>query len=127
MIYVCGAVVLASMVACAAFVGTGWSWPLFVWGVALGLVSGRMLRMLGTYAFFRGGAQSETTARNAEVYRSRSPVVERLLLMVCTGMGIFSAAVGASVGLALATFLLGLGCVLQLVTGAAYRRRYRRT
>jgi hypothetical protein len=120
--YVCGALALLSLVVGAVFVGTGWSWPLLFWGVALGLVAGPLLHAVGAYAFFRD-PRSEVDATNAQVFRSRSRVVNHGLLLICTGMGIFSAALGTSVALALMTVMLGLFTVVQLAAGAAYRRR----
>lgn len=107
--------ILLSAVAYAAYIGTGWSWPLFLWGCALGPVEVFALRRVAGLAM----SVAKLTPEQKDETRRASWERYRPLYVSMTGMSVAAGIISASSqdAFAVAGFtVLGLlGVVLPLL------------
>jgi hypothetical protein len=86
---------IVAVVAVLALVGSGWSWPYFVWGLAAGTLAVALVWGM-TWLGYRGlGASAEEIVRLQAKTRSRYSSVYAGTIVVGAGVGALAARLGS--------------------------------
>jgi hypothetical protein len=82
------AVILGSCTLAAVVAGTGWSWPLFVWGVALGPVAIVLTRFSEGIAARYVGVPADKADEVDRLFRDRRRTTEPNLVGMAIALGV---------------------------------------
>jgi hypothetical protein len=127
-LYANAVVVLACASVVAATVGTGWSWPLFIWGAALGPLSIAVTALMGRLAIRSQALSADRVASVRERMTARNWSVNPTVVASAVSIAILGAAfdtVWADVIMTVVIVLSNIAIPLVVLVTRARPRRSR--